>query len=149
MAWEGWYTPEGHDRHESAGSGKVAADFQDYLSVYNPLGICKFIAKGKVGPGHVAGLVNAALGWDWDAEEVLKIGERLVNLKRLINLRLGVTRADDTLPQRFLTEPRPSGSSAGVLPDLVLMLDEYYETRGWSPQGVPRDDRLAALGLSR
>ena len=149
VAWEGWYTPEDHDRHQSAGSGKLAADFQDYFSVYNPLGICKFIAKGKVGPGHVAGLVNAALGWDWEAKDVLETGERLVNLKRLVNLNLGVTRADDTLPRRFLTEPRPSGSSEGVLPDLILMLDEYYEARGWSPQGVPGQQRLAALGLSQ
>ena len=79
--------------------------------------------------------------------DLLKTGERLFNLKRLINLRLGVTRADDTLPQRFLTEPRPSGSAAGVLPDLDPMLDGYYQARGWTPDGVPSPERLTALDL--
>jgi aldehyde:ferredoxin oxidoreductase len=111
------------------------------------LGLCKFIAKGKVEPQHLANLVNVALGWDWTADDVLMTGERLFNLKRLINLRLGITRADDTLPRRLLTEPRPSGDAEGVLPDLALMLDEYYRVRGWTPEGVPSPQRLAALGL--
>ena len=144
----GWYNPEEYDPHDSAGQGQVAADFQDYMAVYNPLGICKFIAKGKVEPQHIADLVNAAAGWDWTAADLLQTGERLFNLKRLINLRLGITRADDTLPQRLLTEPRPSGGAAGVLPDLDTMLAEYYRVRGWTPEGVPSDARLEALGLA-
>jgi len=144
----GWYNPEEYDPHDSAGKGQVAADFQDYMAVYNPLGICKFIAKGKVEPQHIADLVNAAAGWDWTAADLLQTGERLFNLKRLINLRLGITRADDTLPQRLLTEPRPSGGAAGVLPDLDTMLAEYYRVRGWTPEGVPSAARLEALGLA-
>lgn len=110
--------------------------------------ICKFIAKGKVGPQHIADLVNAAIGWDWTAEDVLHTGERLFNLKRLINGKLGVTGADDTLPQRLLTEARPTGGAAGVLPDLEAMLIEYYRARGWTSEGVPTGARLEALGLA-
>jgi aldehyde:ferredoxin oxidoreductase len=147
IRWDGWYEPLEYDRHDSHGKGKVAADFQNYLSVYNPLGICKFIVKGRVGPPQVAGLVNAALGWNWTADDVMRTGERLVNLKRVINMWLGITGADDTLPQRMLTQPRPSGGSAGVLPDLELMLEEYYAARGWTAEGSPKSERLAALGL--
>ncbi len=147
LRFEGWYDPDDYDPHDSEGKGQVAVDFQNYMAIYNPLGICKFIAKGKVGPGHVADLVNAALGWNWTADDVLATGERLVNLKRLINLKLGVTGADDTLPRRFLTEPRPSGGAEGVLPDLDLMLDEYYQARGWTADGVPTEERLASLRL--
>jgi aldehyde:ferredoxin oxidoreductase len=75
------------------------------------------------------------------------VGERIFNLKRLVNLRLGVTRADDTLPRRFLTEPRPSGTAAGVLPDLEHMLPMYYELRGWDAEGRPTHERQEALGL--
>jgi aldehyde:ferredoxin oxidoreductase len=149
VRWQGWYDPEEFDKHDSAGKGQMTVDFQNYMAVYNGLGICKFIIKGKVGPQHTADLVNAALGWGWTADDPLEIGERLFNLKRLINLRLGVTRTDDTLPQRLLTEPRPSGSAAGVLPDLDAMLEEYYRVRGWTPKGRPSPERLAALGLSR
>jgi aldehyde:ferredoxin oxidoreductase len=147
VRFKDWYDPGEYDPHDSAGKGQVAMDFQNYMATYNPLGICKFIAKGKVGPGHVADLVNAALGWDWTADDVLTTGERLFNLKRLINLRLGVTRADDTLPRRLLEEPRPSGLAEGVLPDLDRMMEEYYRARGWTPDGVPGEARLAALGL--
>jgi len=143
----GWYEPEQYDPHESTGKGQEAVDWQNYTSVYNPLGICKFIIKGLIGPQHVVDLVNTALGWDWTVEDLLTTGERVFQLKRLINLRLGVTGADDTLPRRFLAEPRPSGGAGGVLPDLDLMLEDYYRIRDWSPEGVPSPQRLAELGL--
>jgi len=73
---------------------------------------------------------------------------RFVILKRLINLRLGVTRADDALPWRLLTHARPTGSAAGVLPDLETMLEEYYQLRGWTAEGVPTDRKLRDLGLA-
>jgi len=137
-----------YNKHDSRGQGRVAAHYQNYSGLYNPLGLCRFIIKGLAGPEMVADLVNAALGWGWTAKDVFLTGERLHNLKRLINVRLGITRADDTLPERFLKEPRPAGGAAGVLPDLPLMLDEYYAYRGWDPQtGIPTAERLAALGL--
>jgi aldehyde:ferredoxin oxidoreductase len=148
VRWEGWQDPDEYDAHDSSGKGQVAVDFQNYMAIYNPLGLCKFIAKGKIGPRHVAHLVNAALGWDWNVEDLLHTGERLVNLKRLINLRLGITHADDTLPRRFLAEPRPSGGAAGVLPDLDSMLEAYYQARGWTQDGVPALETLSALGLA-
>jgi aldehyde:ferredoxin oxidoreductase len=148
VRWEGWHAPEDWDDHNSQGKAQVAVDFQDYVATYNPLGICKFIIKGKIGPQQVADLVNVAMGWNWTAEDLMTTGERLFQLKRLINLRLGVTGADDTLPKRFLAEPRPSGGAEGVLPDLDLMLKEYYQIRGWTADGAPSSKRLAALGLA-
>jgi aldehyde:ferredoxin oxidoreductase len=132
----------------SAEQVRMAYDWQNYVSVYNPLGLCKFIAKGRVGPEMVAGLVNRALGWNWTTRDVLHVGERLFQLKRLVNRRLGVTVADDTLPRRILSEPRPSGSAAGVLPDLDAMLPLYYKLRGWTADGAPSQERLIALGLA-
>ncbi len=145
--WKDWYDPAEWEDHDSAGKGQVAADFQNYVAAYNPLGLCKFIIKGKVGPHETASLVNAALGWEWTAEDVLAAGERVFNLKRLINLKLGITGADDTLPRRFLEEPRPSGAAEGVLPDLELMMADYYRARGWSAEGVPGREKLSQLGL--
>jgi aldehyde:ferredoxin oxidoreductase len=135
--------------HESnAEQAKLAYDYQNYLSVYNPLGLCKFIAKGLVGSERLAQIVNSALGWDWTPEDVLTMGKRLFQLKRLINLRLGVTAADDTLPRRLLTEPRPTGDAAGVLPDLEVMLPVYYQLRDWDENGAPRPARLEQLNLT-
>jgi aldehyde:ferredoxin oxidoreductase len=141
--------PETLAHHDSdAQQARLAYDYQNYMSVYNPLGLCKFIAKGLVGPERVAHIVNSALGWDWTKEDVLKTGDRLFQLKRLVNLRLGVTAADDTLPTRLLTEPRPSGDAAGVLPDLEVLLPIYYQLRDWDESGTPRQARLKELGLA-
>jgi aldehyde:ferredoxin oxidoreductase len=137
------------DRLDSRDGGRMAVHYQNYQSVYNPLGLCRFIVKGLAGPQLVADLVNTALGWDWTPATVFLTGERIFNLKRLINLRYGITAADDTLPARFLSEPRPDGGAAGNLPDLSAMLAEYYEARGWDPvTGAPTPARLQALGLA-
>jgi len=147
LEWPGWEEGE-YDRLASdEASVHLAIAFQNFLATYNPLGLCKFIIKGQVGPARTVGLVNGATGWDWTADDLLTVGERLFNLKRLINLRLGVTRADDTLPHRFLAEPRPSGTAAGVLPDLGWMLPRYYELRGWDEEGRPTAERLEGLKL--
>jgi len=131
--------PEIVPHHQSnEEQARMAYDFQNYVGVYNPLGLCKFIIKAQIGPERLAEIVNRALGWDWTADDVLAMGARLFQLKRQINLKLGMTAADDTLPKRLLTEPRPSGEAAGVLPDLGLMLPIYYQLRGWDAAGRPK-----------
>jgi aldehyde:ferredoxin oxidoreductase len=135
-------------RLQSEGSGVMAARYQNFQSVYNPLGLCKFIERGPIGPAQLAELVNQALGWGWKAADVLLTGERIFNLKRLINMRYGVSAADDVLPERLATLPRPSGGAAGVLPDMKLMMAEYYTARGWNPvTGAPQAERLRMLTL--
>jgi aldehyde:ferredoxin oxidoreductase len=141
--------PESLPHQESnAAQAKLAYDWQNYAGVYNPLGLCKFLIKGKVGPARTAEIVNSALGWNWTAEDVLTIGDRLFQLKRLINLRLGVTAADDVLPKRLVAEPRPSGHAEGILPDMAVMMPVYYQLREWDENGAPRPERLAKLGLA-
>jgi aldehyde:ferredoxin oxidoreductase len=148
LEWEEWGQAGEHDRLDSAGKAQVVYDFQNYMGVYNALGLCKFIIKGMVGPETTVEWLNLAMGWDWNSDDLIRAGERLFNLKRMINVRLGVTRADDTLPRRLLTHARPTGSAAGVLPNLETMLEEYYQLRGWTARGVPMDEKLRDLGLT-
>lgn len=136
-----------YNRHDSRGKERVVYDHQNYIGTFNPLGLCKFIIKGLVGPDRIAHILCLATGWDWSSQDLLRTGERLFNLKRLINLRYGVSREDDTLPRRMLTEPRPTGGSAGVLPDLDPMLEGYYRLRGWDAEGRPTQATLRRLGL--
>jgi aldehyde:ferredoxin oxidoreductase len=92
-------------------------------------------------------LINAACGLDWTVEDMLKCGERGWNLKRAINNRMGLTRANDKLPKALL-EPFPDGGSVGFVPDLEEMLSAYYQARGWDPQtGKPMREKLLELGL--
>ncbi len=145
--WPGWL--EGpHDRFSSdREAAEVTIAFQDYMALFNALGLCKFMAMSGLDPSRTVTLVNAATGWDWSVGALLRTGERLFNLKRLINLRYGITGRDDRLPERFLAEPRPSGGAAGVLPDLDAMLPIYYQMRGWDADGRPEGARLEQLGL--
>jgi aldehyde:ferredoxin oxidoreductase len=144
---EAW-APEPYDRFSNEGAGRQVVAFQDYLSLYNPLGLCKFIGKVGLSPETLAQLVNAAAGWDLTGEEMMRTGERIFALKRVVNNRLGITRADDTLPERLLTQARPSGQAEGQLPDLAVMLKEYYRVRGWLADGRPSPVRLRELGLA-
>jgi len=81
-------------------------------------------------------------------EELLKIGEREVNVKRAFNIREGLTRKDDTLPKRFTEEPMPEGPGKGQVANLKLMLDEYYRLRGWDLRtGMIKRKTLKRLNL--
>jgi aldehyde:ferredoxin oxidoreductase len=149
LEWKGWGQAGEYNRlHSDRSKAQTAYDFQNYISVYNALGLCKFMVKGLTGPETVVEWLNLAMGWDWSSDDLIRTGERLFNLKRMINVRLGITRADDTLPRRLLTHARPTGSAAGVLPDLEAMLAEYYQLRGWTAEGVPTEEKLQDLGLA-
>jgi len=83
-------------------------------------------------------------------EELERVGERVINLERLFNVREGVRRKDDVLPWRVMHEPILAGPSAGMYcptEELSAMLDRYYAVRGWDTDGVPTKARLSALGL--
>ncbi|HHI82230.1 MAG TPA: aldehyde ferredoxin oxidoreductase, partial [Rhizobiales bacterium] len=76
-------------------------------------------------------------------------GERTWTLERLFNLRAGLTARDDSLPERLLKTPAPSGTAKGKVSELDIMLPEYYSYRGWDKNGVPTDVTLQRLGLQR
>jgi aldehyde:ferredoxin oxidoreductase len=137
------------DPHDSKYAARLAYDYQNYMQLYNPLGLCKFIAKGNVGPDMLCALVNKSMGWNWTVEDYMEKGELLFQLKRLINNRLGITSKDDKLPVRLTTLPRPTGKAAGVLPNMDVIMPEYYSLRGWDEEGRPRKERLESLGLAK
>jgi aldehyde:ferredoxin oxidoreductase len=143
------WSPHKADRFSDSDAAKEAIAFQNYFSLYNPLGLCKFIGKSSISPQAIAELINAATGWDFSGSELLETGERLFNLKRVINNRLGISSEDDDLPERVKTTAKPSGGAAGKLPNLKLILKDYYELRGWDLQGRPTEETLTRLGLKR
>lgn len=125
----------------------LARRMQDYLATFNPLGMCKFLIRGRVGIEILASWISAVTGWSLTPEELLQTGERLFNRRRMLNVALGLSRKDDTLSPRLLTLDRKTGGAAGCLPNLGKMLGEYYELRGWSEDGIPTPEKLAELGL--
>ena len=94
--------------------------------------------------------LNALTGENYTQEDMDDMAERTETLIRLFNIREGFTRNDDTLPYRILHEPSPEGPPKGIcvgVDNLNLMLDEYYELRGWDKNGNPRPETLDRLGI--
>lgn len=74
-------------------------------------------------------------------------GERIANAERQFLVNAGFSRKDDSLPPRITEEPLPDGAAEGSVCHLDGMLDEYYESRGWSPDGIPSEEKLRELLL--
>jgi len=139
---------------------------EHYCAVSDALGVCKFSTAETYGlyPEDLAQGLSALWGEEINADELLLAGERIVNLERMYNVRLGLSRKDDALPERFTREPldlyaytyedgQPWATRSekpirsGALIGLDRMLDRYYALRGWDANGIPTAATLARLGL--
>ncbi|MFQ5711662.1 MAG: aldehyde ferredoxin oxidoreductase family protein [Candidatus Geothermarchaeales archaeon] len=130
------------------GKARVTKIHQDLCAVVDALGICKFaIFFCGMSLTQVGGMFNAATGWNLTWDDLLQAGERIWYLERAFNVRMGVTRKDDTLPERFLEEPVPDGAVKGEIVDLEPMLNEYYELREFDETGRPKAEKLRKIGL--
>lgn len=123
---------------------------QELSMATNLLGACLFASIClAVKASTWARMLSSAVERQYTMEELLKAAERVINLERMINLRFGFDRKDDTLPRRLLKEPAADGVGKGQVVDLNKVLDSYYGSMGWDVStGIPTSDRLRALGLS-
>ncbi|MFN2263299.1 MAG: aldehyde ferredoxin oxidoreductase family protein [Anaerolineales bacterium] len=116
---------------------------QNWRTVFNSLVMCLF---ANVPPEVVAELASLAIGEKLSIQELMQIGDRGWNLKRVINNRLGLTNKNDKLPKGLL-EPYQD-DPGGFVPDFPAMLEAYYNTRDWDPEtGFPREEKLNSLDL--
>ena len=121
----------------------MVARQQAWRTVYDALTLCKFQNPGA---DLVLAALNAITGWDTDLDELLTIGKRIVTLKRILNLRRGLTRADEKMPE-LLTQPLPGGTEGNV-PDLDTLLSGAYAEYGWDFEtGRPLEHTLTHLNL--
>ena len=136
----------GGDEHVAA-----AIETEDRAAIMDSLILCKFLRGVFDEPWpEWAALLAPVTGWNVDAAELHRTARRIVVAKRLFNLREGWTRAEDRLPERFLTEPLEldSGREA-ILTEarLTSMIDAYYAGRGLTAHGVPKPETETDLGL--
>ena len=134
-------------RFDKKNKGLAAKVAQDVANIFNSMAICMFGGLA-LQPSHIGILMSLGTGMPHSAETVLKAGERIVNLQRAFSCREGLDRKDDTLPKRLVT-PLPDGGAAGKAADLEYQLNEYYQVRGWSDNGIPTRDKLESLGLAQ
>jgi len=135
------------------GRGKIVMDGEDLYNVVDSLILCKF-SRGVMYDGlkDMANYYTLATGIEMTPEELIKAGERINNLARVINIREGKgTRSDDTLPWKIMNVPVPDeGVAKGAVvnqKEFDIGLDDYYSVRGWTKEGIPTPEKLKELGL--
>ncbi|MBD3228355.1 MAG: aldehyde ferredoxin oxidoreductase [Candidatus Lokiarchaeota archaeon] len=136
------------DRFSTMSKGNILKIVQDQAAFIDSLVTCKFM-NFSVAMDHMARFMTAVTGVDYSIADLMEVGERIFNLERLYNSKLGFTRKEDTLPERFLKEPLKEGASSGKIVDLELLLDEYYLARGWDENGIPKKDTLKRLNIKK
>jgi aldehyde:ferredoxin oxidoreductase len=121
--------------------------YEDMCALTDLMGVCK-LAYGlysssseivKLKAKGIADMYSAAMGINVDLSYLLESARRGITLERLFNVREGIIRKDDTLPERFLKEPLPEGPNKGKTYDILdEFLNEYYTQRGWNLKtGIP------------
>jgi aldehyde:ferredoxin oxidoreductase len=143
----------GSDRHGSAANALPAVETEDRAALMDSLILCKFL-RGVFTDfwGESAELLRLVTGWDVDEAELRQAARRIVTAKKLYNVREGWTRAEDTLPPRFLREGlgREGEGRTGhrlTRASLDAMIAAYYKARGWTEEGQVPAEVVAALGL--
>lgn len=126
---------------------------EELYAVTDSLGICRFVSlwnsPNLLNYDDLAKMLTLVTGTQVSAEELRTVGERIVNLERLYNIREGVTARDDSLPPRFYENPQTGRKSALTKDKLKSMLREYYRIRGWSKRGVPKRTKIVELRIQR
>ena len=138
--------PESIARTSIEGKAGWVKVFQDLTAVIDSLGMCLFTSFA-IGLDEYTDMFNAIVGEDFSSDEMLKAGERIWNIERMFNLAAGVDPGEDKLPKRLVEEAIPAGPSKGQVHRLAELLPEYYKERGWSEDGKPCGEKLAALGI--
>jgi aldehyde:ferredoxin oxidoreductase len=134
------------DRFDNEGKGVLAKLAQDKYSMTASMVICVMLSDGMIFADY-ANILEAVTGEPWTSERVNQTGERITNLQRVFSMKCGITGADDTLPKRLLEGP-DEGSHAGRVPDLAVLIPDYYRERGWNEKGRPTAEKLKELELA-
>ena len=133
------------------GKGEMVASSQNGQAIDDSAIACNF-GTMALEPELKNRLMAAATGIDdfGDPDKLERIGARIVCLERAFNVRDGFSRKDDTLPERFLTEPlRNAGPATGqIVRNLDGMIDELYDAAGYTREGTLSARRMEELGLS-
>lgn len=142
-------TPADQERGtEVAGKGNVLKNLAIDRILYDCMVMCSF-PRGVVGIENLTKGFSALTGRTYTEDEVKQIGFRIMTLERMFNVREGIRRNDDRLPDRLLKEPLPDGPRKGSVVPLDELLDEGYQALGWDKAtGVPSREILEALGLA-
>jgi aldehyde:ferredoxin oxidoreductase len=132
-------------------AARLAIETEDKAALIDSLILCKFL-RGVFTDLYAesAELLRPVTGWGVTGDELRETARRIITLKKLYNVREGWTRAEDTLPPRFLGEALAAGAGREAsLPRerLEAMVAAYYAGRGWSDGGAVPPELVEELAL--
>lgn len=146
FTWSDVGITSGYDPKADEGKGELNVTCESLDMLSNSSTLCRFSLMAMA-ITDLAEALKAATGFDYDLDEIMECGSRIWMLQRGLNNLMGVTAADDRMPKRILT-PHTDGLAAGSVPNVELMLKEYYKARGLDANGRPLKEKLNSLGLS-
>jgi len=112
---------------------------EDRMAIIDSLIVCKFI-RNILDWNTLVEIYNFIFDTNIDIDELRNITNKIISLSRKFNIREGFSRKDDYLPERVYKEPIFNKYGRKLILDFKKydkMLDEYYELRGWSKDGIP------------
>ena len=120
-----------------------------YMQLINSCGMCMFGAMTSFLP--VIDWMNAATGWNLSADEYLKIGERILSLRKAFNVREGIKPADHQLSDRAIGRtPLTKGPLKGKTIDIDGLMREFFDTVGWDiDTGGPTKAKMKELDIDQ
>ena len=145
-AMEVFAAPKRIPRKSTGSKADLLVLKQHQSAIEDSLIVCKFVGYA-LGFDFYSRFATAVTGEDFNITRLMEIGERIYNLERMFNVRAGLKKQDDSLPERFLTEPLKEGFSKGITVPLDSLLEGYYRIRDWDENGVPTREKLAELHL--
>lgn len=133
------------------GKAEAVAKTQAKKLWEDTLGVCWFACWGVKGVlDYSSEAIALATGWsDFDRNEAMAIGERLINMQRIIALKRGFKPEDEFDVSDRLLEAPTEGAAAGksIKPHLERMVKEYYQEMGWE-NARPTEATLKRVGLA-
>lgn len=141
-------------------TGRLTAYIEDFHTIFTSLGLCSLYATfGFLSIDSLAELYSAATGLEVSPEELRTMGERTFNLFKVLNVREGFDRKDDSPPDVWfipLSNPERTAYMTDYYhmrrlskEDVEKLLTDYYDERGWDPdKGVPTRRKLEQIGLN-
>jgi len=124
-----------------------------YWSLFDLLGVCDFgyVPRSVGTMDELLEIIRSATGWRTSWLELMKVGERSINMARIFNYREGFTPKDDTLPEVFFNNFQGGpldGQGAINKKDFKKALKLRYELMSWDADtGIPTPAKLIELGL--
>jgi len=131
-------------RYSIKGRAEFVKENQDERACCFSLVLCDF---APFDVGMFVELLNTATGFEYTKETYMRTGERIWNLTKMFNVKNGITRKDETMPERIMKENLEKDEAHIGEERFEKMLDEYYELRGWDANGIPTKEKLKELNL--